>query len=243
MFNILASEATKLFSLRSTWIYLVLSAGAMWASAMLTVWAFGPEAPLDLTYLFTGADLSLIIVVFAAAMMASADLTRGTTGWSYLMSNNRVGQLGVQVPMIALSVILATTVGVALAVPGVYLLGGSLDFTMTAAVQSSLTSYYAQWTVFTLLAALLAVLLRSGAFSAMILIAEIFVVEAMLGAIGIAALKPILNVLPLANIRVLAMGEFADIPHGPMVAGLILTVTIVLFFAMAGAVVRSRAVR
>lgn len=243
MFNILASEATKLFSLRSTWIYLVLSAGAMWASAMLTAWAFGPEVPLDLTYLFTGADLSLIIVVFAAAMMASADLGKGTIGWSYLMSNNRIGQLGAQVPLIAVSVILAATIGVALAVPGVYLLGGSLDFTMTAAVQASLTSYYAQWIVFTLLAALLAVILRSGAFSAMILIAEIFVVESMLGAIGIEALKPILNVLPLANIRVLALGEFADIPHGPMVAGVILAVTIVLFFAVAGVVVRRRAVR
>lgn len=243
MFNILASEATKLFSLRSTWIYLVLSAGAMWASAMLTAWASSPDTPLDLTYLFTGADLSLIIVVFAAAMMASADLTKGTIGWSYLMSNNRLGQLAAQVPLIALAVTLAATIGVALAIPGVYLLGGSIDFTLSAAVQSALTSYYTQWLVFTLLAALLAVILRSGAFSAMILIAEIFVVESMLGFIGIDALKPILNVLPLANIRVLAIGEFADIPHGPAMAGVILAVTVVLFFGIAGVVVRRRAVR
>lgn len=243
MLNTIASEATKQFSLRSTWIYLALSAGAMFASAMLTAWAFGPDAPLDLTYLFTGADLSLILVIFAAGMMASADLTRGSIGWSYLMNNNRLRQLAVQVPLIAGSVTLAATAGVVLAIPGFYLLGDSVDFSWSTEVQSTITSYYAQWLIFTLLAALLAVILRSGAFAAMILVAEIFVIESMLGYAGIEALEPILNVLPLGNIRVLALGEFAGIPHGPVVAGAILAVTVALFFAVAAVVVRRRAVR
>ncbi|MGD7001020.1 ABC transporter permease [Corynebacterium halotolerans] len=243
MFNTIASETIKLFSLRSTWIYLILSAGAMFGSALLTALAFGPDTPLDLTYLFTGADLSLIIVIFAAAMMASADLTKGTVAWSYLMSNNRLGQLGAQVPIIALAVTLAATVGVALSVPGVYLLGGSLDFTVTTDVQAVITSSYAQWLIFTLLAAMLAVLLRSGAFSAMILIADIFVVEAMLGMAGIAALKPFLDLLPLANIRVLAAGEFGDVSHGPLAAGIILAITVAVFFGVTGWVANRRAVR
>lgn len=243
MFNILASESIKLFSLRSTWIYLALCAGAMFGAAALASLAVGEGNPMDLGYLFVGGDLSLIVVVFAAAMMAATDFTKGTAAWSYLTTNNRLGLVAVQLPLIALSVTLAATLGVGLAVPFIVITGTEIDFTLTETATTTLISYHAQWLVFAALAVLIAVILRSGAFAAMILIADFFVVEAMLRYAGIDAIKPVLDLLPLANIRVLANGEYADVAHGPVAAGMILAVTIALIFAIAGWVVRRRAVR
>lgn len=243
MFRIITSEAIRFFSLRSTWVYLLLSGGAMFAAALLTAWAVGPETPMTVPLLFTGADLSLIIVVFAASMMASADLTRGTVAWSYLTDNRRVGMLAAQVPLIAVAVTLASSLGVGLAVPVVFTFGGSVDLALGEGTGESLVSYYAQWLIFSALAALLAVILRSGAFAAMIIIAEIFVIEAMLGAFGIEALRPVLDLLPLANVRVLAHGEFADITHGRPAAAVILVATLVLFAVLAALILRRRPVR
>lgn len=243
MLKFITGEAVKLFSLRSTWIYLILSAAAMFAAALLIMWSWGTGEPVTVARLFTGGDLSMIIVVFAAAMMAAADLTRGTVAWSYLSNNRRTGMLAAQVPLIVAAVTVAVSLGVGLAVPVIYALGGSVDFTVDAGTTETVVSYYVQWIVFATLAALLAVILRSGAFAAMIVIAEIFVVEAMLGAIGIDALRPVLDLLPLANIRVLSAGEFAGITHGRPAAAVILAVTVAVFAMGAALVVRRRAVR
>ena len=93
--NALISESRKLFSLRSTWIYLAVVSAGMAAGAVLLAWANDFNGTVDGKFeavdVSISGSLAIVVMVFAAAMMVGGDQSKGTVSWSYLSSNRRVG--------------------------------------------------------------------------------------------------------------------------------------------------------
>ncbi|MGP6172932.1 hypothetical protein [Corynebacterium sp. A21] len=244
--TIVSSELIKLFSIRSTWVYLALIT-AMGAAAAITQslnYQTWDEVPaVGWNELLIGADFALLIMIFAAAGIIGTDLSHKTITWSYLANNHRRMHLAAQVSLVALAVVLSALLGVLIAAMVNLGLGIRMDLGFNAQSLAPLSSALVQWVVFSLLSALCAVILRSGMFGAMIMLADFFVIEVMLGIAGIAWLEPVLNLLPLANSRVLGLGEFGSVDHGRLGAAVILGLTIAVLGAIAAAGVQRRAVR
>lgn len=140
------------------------------------------------------------------------------------------------------AVVLSGVLGVLLAVAGNWAAGMELELGVNAADLTPVFSALVSWVVFASLAALVSVLVGSGMPGAMIVLADFFVVEVMLGLAGIAWLQPVLNLLPLANSRVLGLGSFNGIEHGRVVAAVILAGMLLLVAGGASWVVRRRPV-
>lgn len=244
--TILKSELIKLFSIRSTWVYLALIAAVGGAAAILHSWSiqsFDEASDIDWGVLTVGADFALLVMIFAAAGMVGTDLSHKTITWSYLANNHRVGHLVVQVVAVVVAAVLSGVLGVLLAGAGNLVLGIEMNLQFTATALRPVAAALVQWVVFAALSALFAVLLRSGMFGAMIVLADFFIIEVMLGIAGIDWLQPALNLLPLANSRVLGIGEFNGIEHGPVTAAVILVLTLGLVGTCAAWRVNRRPVR
>ncbi|TKW69029.1 MAG: ABC transporter permease [Staphylococcus hominis] len=217
--NTVVSESRKLFSLRSTWVYLAIVALGMTAGGVLTAWGYDFNGTADGKYqssdVLAASDLAMVVMIFASAMMVGGDLGKGTVAWSYLSSNRRVGIVLSQFLVILVSLLLAATLGIAVGtLPG-----------------------------FSLLAMGLAYLLRSGTFAAMILVVEFFVLETALMAFDASWAEALLSCLPFANMQTLVLGsDLGPLDHSRGVSALILGVTLAVCVGGACAVSRRRSV-
>ena len=190
-------------------------------------------------------SLAIVVMVFAAAMMVGGDQSKGTVSWSYLSSNRRVGIVLSQFFIITFSLLLAATLGMVVATLLITAFGGDFNFDsfMHWPDNNGFILAYVEWTVFILLATSLAYLLRSGAFAAMILVAEYFVIETALDAVSAPWAKAILRVLPDANAWGLVMGaNRSGDEQSRAVAAVVLIVMIVLTVGGSCAVARRRSV-
>ncbi len=227
--TILKSELIKLLSIRSTWIYLALITAVGGTAAILHSWSvrsFDETSDIGWNVLTVGADFALLVMIFAAAGMVGTDLSHKTVTWSYLADNRRVGHLVVQVAVVVGAVVFSGVLGVLLAGAGNLVSGIGMNLGFTATALTPVTAALVQWVVFSTLSALFAIILRSGMLGAMIVLADFFVIEVMLGIAGVEWLRPVLDLLPLANSRILGIGEFNGINHGPVTAAVILMLTL-----------------
>ena len=87
--NALISESRKLFSLRSTWIYLAVVSAGMAAGAVLLAWANDFNGTVDGKFeavdVSISGSLAIVVMVFAAAMMVGGDQSKGTVSWLSLI--------------------------------------------------------------------------------------------------------------------------------------------------------------
>lgn len=241
--NILNSELIKLFTIRSTWIYLALISLVGAGAAVMhsfSAQSWDANALIGWSQLTVGADFALLIMIFAAAVLVGADLNHKTITWSYLSNNHRLAHLGIQAVTVVVALLVAAGLSIVLAIGGNLVLGIPMDLSHNFA---PLTSALVTWTVFSVSSALLTVIVGNGMFAAMILLADFFIIEVMLGIANIDWLRPVLDLLPLANSRVLGLGTFNAIEHGRPVAAVILIATIAIFSALAASRVQRRAVR
>lgn len=234
--NLITAQARTIFSLRATWVYLALVFFGMGAGPTLYSALAGPiEAP----NLLVSSDLAVIVMVAGAAMTVGSEHARGMVGWQYLSTQRRAGLVLSQSFLLWVAFLVAALTGVALAWVGASVVGG-VD--MAGFEWSMFSAPVLEWSVFTLLAAGLAGVLRSGAFATVIVLADILVLEFALSSIPsdtahqIAAWMPLMNVLQLGGID---MGF--DRPT--WLAGLTLAVTVGATLGGAVLVAKRRAVR
>ncbi|MDU7511933.1 MAG: ABC transporter permease, partial [Corynebacterium sp.] len=131
--NTVVSESRKLFSLRSTWVYLAVVALGMAAGGVLMAWGYEFNGSVDGKFqssdVLAASDLAMVVMIFASAMMVGGDLGKGTVAWSYLSSNRRVGIVLSQFLVILVSLLLAATLGIAVGTLLIAAFGGDIDFT------------------------------------------------------------------------------------------------------------------
>lgn len=237
--NIFSSEIRKLISIRATWVYAAIIAIGIAAGAILNAYLQGMDTPFDASAVTVAGDLAMLVIIFAVANTIGADMTRGTQAWSFLHTNRRAGVVAASSLITSASFLLAGVVGMLVSWLGLTVLGGDVDLSSWTPI----TMVLARWGVFALLAALLAYVLRSGTFSAMVLLADVFVLEIMMGLASADWVRRLTTLLPLGNASVLGAGSFPGIDHDRGTAGLILAITIGGAFAGAAAIVERRSVK
>ncbi|WP_297846922.1 ABC transporter permease, partial [uncultured Corynebacterium sp.] len=169
--NTVVSESRKLFSLRSTWVYLAIVALGMTAGGVLTAWGYDFNGTADGKFqssdVLAASDLAMVVMIFASAMMVGNDLGKGTVAWSYLSSNRRVGIVLSQFVVILVSLLFAATLGIAVGTLLIAALGGDINFASFYQWPdcNRVVFAYLEWAGFSLLAMGLAYLLRSGTFA------------------------------------------------------------------------------
>lgn len=234
--NIIKSEIIKTFSVRSSWIYLTLITAGMASASVLTT-TFSAKSTFTLNEVSGGADLVLLILIFAVASIIGADKSQKTLAWTYLATNRRVTHLLIQLGIVVGACVLAGIMGQALGVLGVFAFGDTMDWanSMTFAGSNWALSSLVRWVYYGMLAALLTRLLGSGIYAAMILLAEIFVIGTV-GGVGDGLLASIASLMPLPNTQILVHGGelLTSIDHGRGIAALALALA--LCVAGAGAV-------
>ncbi|WP_394286629.1 ABC transporter permease [Corynebacterium kefirresidentii] len=243
--NTVVSESRKLFSLRSTWVYLAVVALGMAAGGVLTAWGYDFNGSVDGKFqssdVLAASELAVVVMIFASAMLVGADLGKGTVAWSYLSNNRRVGIVLSQFVVILISLLLAATLGILVAILLIAAFGGDINFASFYQWPDCkrVVFAYVEWGGFSLLAMGLAYLLRSGTFAAMILVVEFFVLETALTAFDTSWAKALLSCLPFANMQTLVLGgESGPLDHSRGVSALILV--LILALCVGGACVASR---
>lgn len=247
--NTVVSESRKLFSLRSTWVYLAIVALGMAAGGVLMAWGYDFNGSVDGKFqssdIAIASELAVVVMIFASAMMVGGDLGKGTVAWSYLSSNRRVGIVLSQFAVILVALLLAATFGMAVGALLIAAFGGDINlasFTRWPDCNQFVLAYV-EWIGFTFLSMGLAYLLRSGTFAAMILVVEFFVVETALIAFNTSWAQSILNVMPFANMQTLVLGsEVGGLDHSRGVCALILGVMLAVCVGGACVVSRRRSV-
>lgn len=242
--NTVVSESRKLFSLRSTWVYLAVVALGMAAGGVLMAWGYDFNGSVDGKFqssdVLAASELAVVVMIFASAMLVGADLGKGTVAWSYLSSNRRVSIVLSQFLVILTSLLLAATLGILVATLLIAAFGGDINFASFYQWPdcNRVVFAYVEWAGFSLLAMGLAYLLRSGTFAAMILVVEFFVLETALAAFDTSWAKAILSCLPFANMQTLVLGgDSGPLDHSRGVSALVLG--IILAVCVGGACVAS----
>lgn len=237
--NIVNAELRKLITVRSTWVYAIIILLGVAGGDVLSAKLYGFDTAFTADALTAAADLAMLVMIFAVANTVGADMSKGTQAWTFLHTTRRTGVVTASTLLTTIFYMLAGIVGMLLGWLGITMFGGHVDLSSMTPIYGSL----ARWAVFSLLAGLLAYILRSGTFAAMLLLADVFVLEVMLGAVQVDWLKPVQAILPLANASILASGSFPGYDHGRGAAAVILAGLIGVVFFAASRIVARRAVK
>ena len=179
MINALKAEFTKLTSLRSTWVYVVLMLGSIFGPATLI--AFIPsDEPVNMGWadLAIGQMIMLLIVLIFAASSVAGDIGHRMVAHSFLTERHRHQWLLAKAIVIVVVVEVCLWVGLALAY-AVTLIGPSTEWTGG----DMYNVFVAAWTlpVYALMAAGLAAVTRSKLMGSGALIALFLVIEPLVG--------------------------------------------------------------
>lgn len=237
--NIINAELRKLITVRSTWVYAIIILLGVAGGDLLSATLYGLDTPFGADALTVAGDLAMLVMIFAVANTIGADMTKGTQAWTFLHTTRRTGVITASTLLTTVFYMLSGIAGMLLGWLGITVLGGHVDLSSMTPIYDSL----ARWAVFSLLAGLLAYVLRSGTFAAMLLLADVFVLEVMLGVVQVDWLKPVQAILPLANASILASGSFPGYDHGRGAAAVILAGLIGFSFVAASRIVARRAVK
>lgn len=242
--HIFLSEARKLFSLRSTWIYLLITLGGMAAAPILDALlaADGLNRNMPLVGLTNAGALASLVIIFSSAMMVGNDHKAGTVAWSFLSTNNRGGIVASQAILITLAQLAAAVLGMLLGFLGSTAVGATWD--MSTFAEAQFPQWLVMWSLYSLLAVGLAWILRSGTYAAIIMLIEDMIIETTAPALPGEAGRLVTQILPGANaVAVTGNESAAGIEHGPTVAALILLIYLAVALVGGWLIACRRAVR
>ncbi|MGV0381250.1 ABC transporter permease [Corynebacterium segmentosum] len=243
--NTIVSESRKIFSLRSTWVYLAIITVGLTAANVLMGAIRTDDSVLQSSDLAIGAIFAVVIMIFSSATLVGGDLQKGTVAWSYLSTNRRLQVLSSQIFVITVANVAAAALAGMLGMLFNAALGSSYDFSSFVHYPDNAVFLFTfvEYIVYTLLATGLAYILRSGTFAAMLLIIEYFVIESVLTSMDMGWAKYILQILPDANLRTFFQGQDTFGLMAPQWAsGVIVLAMVVAVLGGAAAVQRRRAV-
>lgn len=243
--NTIVSESRKIFSLRSTWVYLaIITAGLTVANVLMEV-IRNDDSAFHSSNVAISAIFAVVIMIFSSATLVGGDLKNGTVAWSYLSTNRRMKVLASQILVITVANVAAAALAGILGMLINVALGASYDFSSFVHYPDNAVFLFtfAEYIVYTLLATGLAYILRSGTFAAMLLIIEYFVIESVLTSLDAGWAKIILQILPDTNLRTFFQGQDTFGLMAPQwVSGIIVLAMVVAVLGGAAAVQRRRAV-
>ncbi|WCZ32738.1 ABC transporter permease [Corynebacterium massiliense] len=242
--HIFLSEARKLFSLRSTWIYLLITLGGMAAAPILDALlaADGLNRNMPLVGLTNAGALASLVIIFSSAMMVGNDHKAGTIAWSFLSTNNRGRIVASQAILITLAQLAAAVLGMLLGFLGSTAVGATWD--MSTFGEAQFPQWLVMWSLYSLLAVGLAWILRSGTYAAIIMLIEDMIIETTAPALPGEAGRLVTQILPGANaVAVTGNESAAGIEHGPTVAALILLIYLAVALVGGWLIACRRAVR
>ena len=242
--HIFLSEARKLFSLRSTWIYLLITLGGMAAAPILDALlaADGLNRNMPLVGLTNAGALASLVIIFSSAMMVGNDHKAGTIAWSFLSTNNRGRIVASQAILITLAQLAAAVLGMLLGFLGSTAVGATWD--MSTFGEAQFPQGLVMWSLYSLLAVGLAWILRSGTYAAIIMLIEDMIIETTAPALPGEAGRLVTQILPGANaVAVTGNESAAGIEHGPTVAALILLIYLAVALVGGWLIACRRAVR
>ncbi|KQB85357.1 hypothetical protein [Corynebacterium oculi] len=246
----LVSQARSLFSLRSTWVYLIITLLAVAALPVLVVLTTREEddGPLSLSGFFGGSDLICLVAIFAGAMLIGAEISRGSIGWMYLSTNHRLGIALARVTLLVLGFFAAITLGAAVAMLVVVALGHDVNFSPEGSDFLFILASYVEVAVFLVLAAMLTYVLGKAVYAAMILLIDMMILELAVTAYaegGASWAQALAHLLPRRNTAIMMLGEdsgYTVTGSDRPVATLVLVGMVFAVTAAAGWVINRRAV-
>lgn len=240
--SFLQSQARALFSLRATWIYLGIICLGMAGIGFLVAFGTGKEEELVAAgFLVNPGQFALLVMVFGAAMLPGADLTKGTLGWCYLSTNHRFALLLSQVALLIAAFSAATVLGAAVSVLLVLALGYKVDFALDKEQWQGIATVFSEWIVFSILAVLLTYIFGRAVYAVMLLVLDLFLLEMSLNLMPQEWAHKLVQLLPMRNTMVMALGaEPGEI--GRLGATLIIVTLIALLGAAAWRITDRRAV-
>ena len=235
MLGLIRSEAIKLFSARTTWIYGMLTLLALFLPAFSYRFFVEQTDRFTLDELLLAGTLGVLITMFGGAMIVGTDISRKTVAWSYLVSNARVTQMAVQIVLLVGFFLGMAAVGFAVAVGIHMILGTDITFTWSQVGATAISLIFTP-----VLAALLTRILNSAVFATMILVADMLIIETLLRSLPSEAAHKIADILPFYNIALFSEAHFDGATHGREAAAMILVATIAVAAVAAATLVRRR---
>ncbi|MDC7103005.1 ABC transporter permease [Corynebacterium falsenii] len=195
--NALRSEITKLTSVRSTWIYLILLTGALYGPVVLLgVFGEASNGPArGWGSLLQGAQIFQMIAIIMAGSWVGSDIKHNMNAHAFLTQPRRSNWLVAKMVVAGLFTFSAFVVGCALAWVAATVVGIDVDageglgFLTTAAIG------YPLWAVATVG---LAALVRSQVAAISLPLVWILVLEPLInkGAESVSAIRPLATILP-----------------------------------------------
>ncbi|MGP5658732.1 ABC transporter permease [Corynebacterium falsenii] len=195
--NALRSEITKLTSVRSTWIYLILLTGALYGSVVL-LGVFGeasngPARGWD--SLLQGAQIFQMIAIIMAGSWVGSDIKHNMNAHAFLTQPRRSNWLVAKMVVVGLFTFSAFVVGCALAWVAATVVGIDVDAGEGLGYLTTTAIGFPLWAVATVG---LAALVRSQVAAISLPLVWILVLEPLIntGAGSVSAIRPLATILP-----------------------------------------------
>lgn len=203
--NALRAETTKLFSLRSTLVYVILLTGSLYGPVTLLT-LFGDSPELDWSTVLTGIQIFMLVAVVFAAATTAGDIRNHMHAQAFLTQAGRWQWVAAKVISTAMLTAVTFAVGTVLAVAIGAVLGGTLELGAdTHVVVVGLVASV----LFAALSVGLACVIRSQVASVAVPLAWMLVID---GGIGMAAehievFRPFAAVAPVQRMNQLLTGD------------------------------------
>ncbi|MBV7294066.1 hypothetical protein [Corynebacterium sp. TAE3-ERU16] len=230
--GILAAVITELTSVRSHLVFL--------AAVILVIPAFSVairlaqnDGPLTLRDLTVGTDLSFLIAGFAAAAIIGGTYRHHSIAWMWMMDNRRGRGTALRVGVVLIGALAGLALGLALACGAVLLIGDTLPADVPGEQLREFRFDLIKFVTAVVLAALLAVITRSTVLASLIFAADVFVIEAMVYALPVQALKDVGWVLPFLSGQIANGSSIPGITATPLQGGVALACWVVVLGAIA----------
>lgn len=181
--NLISATSRSLFHSFPSMIYFVLTTCSVVLISFVDALNKGRDAVLDVSVLTPFSLFTTLIIIVGSCALSSSAFSHGHIGFAYLAENRRGLELVVRIVLIVLFFNIAAWVGVALSYVLVVMLGNQIDLSTWNGFHSAgatVRGALVEWVVYGVLASLTAVITKSSAFSMIIWVADVFVVESLL---------------------------------------------------------------
>jgi ABC-2 type transport system permease protein len=196
LINSLRSETTKVLSMRSTLVYLILLTGSLFGPVTLYMWFAGADdRAVDWGVLSTGAMIFQVVAVVFAAATTAGDIRNHMHAQAFLSQRARSLWVLAKVVVTAVFIFVAYLMGTGLAVLSAVVFGGELDL---GAESHQFVANLVAAVVFAALTVGLACVIRSQVGAVALPIVWLMVIEGMLvmAAGRFEWLRPVVAVAP-----------------------------------------------
>lgn len=205
--NSLRSETTKLLSMRSTVVYLVLLAGSLFGPVVLSLWLGGnTDTSADWGMLTTGAIIFQVVAIVFAAATTAGDIRNHMHAQAFLTQSGRWQWVSAKVLVTVVFTTVAFVLGLVVGILAAFVFGAGVD------LGTEVNQLVVNLVFSVLISAMcvgLACLIRSQVGAVAVPIAWMMVIDGMLGmaAQSIDAFRPLAVIAPGQRQAQLLYGE------------------------------------